>query len=243
MSLLRLLRLLPRSRLSKARRFRLLLPVSRLPPKAALRLRAPMQRTQHPPFPQRNDRGRGGFGNRGGQGGRNRRWGRPDRGRGGRDRRPPGRDLPPSKYASPSDARPPRESQPYEPAAADFEPVILPGESLSKFKDRVPSAHAAPPAEHSSFGAETSAAPPAPRTFTDEELSAGLPGSLFATPPAAVPEEHETPVADLSAETVRRRAGVCRCLFAGRETEIARDLDRLDPEGGPGGDHGRACSE
>jgi ribonuclease G len=110
----------------------------------------PMQRTQHPPFPQRNDRdrGRGGFGNRGGQGGRNRRWGRPDRGRGGRDRRPPGRDLPPSKYASPSDARPPRESQPYEPAAADFEPVILPGESLSKFKDRVPSAPAAPPAEH-----------------------------------------------------------------------------------------------
>src|SRR4029077_14109410 len=53
----------------------------------------PMQRSQHPPFPQRNDRGRGGFGNRGGQGGRNRRFGRPDRGRGGRDRRP-GRDLP-----------------------------------------------------------------------------------------------------------------------------------------------------
>ena len=113
---------------------------------------APMQRTQHPPFPQRNDRGRGGFGNRGGQGGgRNRRWGRPDRGRGGRDRRPPGRDLPPSKYASPSDSRP-REAQPYEAPAADFEPVILPGESLSKFKDRVPSAPAAPAAAgHSSF--------------------------------------------------------------------------------------------
>src|ERR1700688_2963958 len=89
---------------------------------------APMQRTQHPPFPQRNDRGRGGFGNRGGQGGRNKRWGRPGQGRGGRDRRPPGRDLPPSKYASPADSSP-RESLPYKPPTADFEPIILPGES------------------------------------------------------------------------------------------------------------------
>ncbi len=44
---------------------------------------APMQRSQRPPFEQRNDRDRGrdrgGFGNRGGHGGgRNRRWGRPD---------------------------------------------------------------------------------------------------------------------------------------------------------------------
>jgi Rne/Rng family ribonuclease len=158
---------------------------------------APMQRSQRPPFEQRNDRdrGRGGFGNRGGQGGgRNRRWGRPDRGRGGRDRRP-GRDLPPSKYASPADSRP-RESQPYEAPTADFEPVILPGESLSKFKDRIPSAPAAPPAEPSSFGSGTSAAPPAPRIFTDEELSAGLPGALYASRPAAIPEEHEAPAAE-----------------------------------------------
>ena len=84
---------------------------------------APMQRSERPPFQQRNDRdrGRGGFGNRGGRGGRNQRFGRPDRGgRGGRDRRP-GRDLPPSKYASPSDSRP-REAAPYEAPAADFEP-------------------------------------------------------------------------------------------------------------------------
>ena len=157
---------------------------------------APMQRTQRPPFEPRNDRGRSGFGNRGGQGGggRNKRWGRPGQGpRGGRDRRPPGRDLPPSKYASPVDARP-RESQPYEAPAADFEPVILPGESLSKFKDRVPSASAAPVSGHSSFGAGTSAAPPAARTFTDEELSAGLPGSLYASRSAAIPEEHVAPL-------------------------------------------------
>jgi ribonuclease G len=194
---------------------------------------APMQRSQRPPFEQRNDRdrGRGGFGNRGGQGGgRNRRWGRPDRGRGGRDRRP-GRDLPPSKYASPADSRP-RGPQPYEPPAADFEPVILPGESLSKFKDRVPGAAAAPPAEHSSFGAETPAAQQAPRTFTDEELSAGLPGALFATPSTAVPAEHVNPSADLRAEP---SASAPEYVDASPDAkrEIARDLDSLDPEAGP----------
>ncbi|HSZ21394.1 MAG TPA: Rne/Rng family ribonuclease [Candidatus Acidoferrum sp.] len=195
---------------------------------------APMQRSERPPFQQRNDRdrGRGGFGNRGGQGGgRNRRWGRPDRGgRGGRDRRP-GRDLPPSKYASPADSGP-RGPQPYEPPAADFEPVILPGESLSKFKDRVPGPPAAPPAEHSSFGGESPAAQQAPRTFTDEELSAGLPGALFATPPNAIPEEHETPVAGRSAEP---SAGAPEYAAASPDAkaEIARDLDGLDPEAGP----------
>ena len=66
----------------------------------------PVQHTQRP-YEQRPDRGRGGFNDRGGRGGRNRRWGRQG---GGRDRRP-GRDLPPSKYASPKpfDSRP-RES-------------------------------------------------------------------------------------------------------------------------------------
>jgi ribonuclease G len=194
---------------------------------------APMQRTQHPPFPQRNDRGRGGFGNRGGQGGRNKRWGRPGQGqaRGGRDRRPPGRDLPPSKYASPTDSKP-RESQPYEPPAADFEPIILPGESLSKFKDRAPSASAAPPAQHSSFGTEVSAAKPAPRTFTDAELSAGLPGALFTTPVTAIPEGRETPVAEVKPETF---AGAPEYAAASPDAkkDITRDLDGLDLDAGP----------
>jgi Rne/Rng family ribonuclease len=169
-------------------------------PEGGVRPAAPLQRGPRPPFEQRNDRGRGGFGNRGGQGGgRNRRWGRPGQGgRGGRDRRP-GRDLPPSKYASPSDSRP-RESQPYEPPAAEFEPVILPGESLSKFKDRVPSAPSAPPAESASLSAGTPAALPATQTFTDEELSAGLPGSLYVRPSAAIPEERETPAAEAKIE-------------------------------------------
>ena len=193
---------------------------------------APMQRTQHPPFPQRNDRGRGGFGNRGGQGGRNRRWGRPGQGgRGGRDRRPHGRDLPPSKYASPSDSRP-QESKPYEAPAANFEPVILPGESLSIFKERAATTPPTTSAQHSSFASGTAAAPPASRMYTDEEISAGLPGALFTPPPAAIPEEHETPVAGLSAGPV---VGVPEYVEASPDAkkEIARDLDRLDPEAGP----------
>ncbi len=179
------------------------------PSEGGARPSAPMQRVQHPPFEQRNDRGRGGFGgnrDRGGRGGRNQRFGgRSGQNRGGRDRRPGGgRDLPPSKYASPSDSRP-RESRPYEPpTATDFEPVILPGESLSIFRDRAPSAHGispAAPASHSLSTAESVPSLPTSRTFTDEELSAGLPGSLFATPAAVSPVEHETPVSDVKVET------------------------------------------
>jgi Rne/Rng family ribonuclease len=154
---------------------------------------APPMRSSRPPFEQRNDRdrGRGGFGNRGGRGGHggsNRRFGRPDRGRGGRNPRF-GRDLPPAKYASPGgESRPPRESQPYESAGSDFEPVILPGESLAKFKEGAPSAHAAPAIENASSGTAAPAAPPMQRTFTDEELSAGLPGALFVSSSPAVSE-------------------------------------------------------
>ena len=140
----------------------------------------PFQRTQRP-FDQRPDRGgRGGPNDRGGRGGRNRRWGRQG---GGRDRRPPGRDLPPSKYASPRpfDSRPPREPQPYEPPPPGYEPVILPGESLAKYKDRIPT----PPVEHPANASTAQAEPPAstPAETPASESSAGaLPDSLFASP-------------------------------------------------------------
>jgi Rne/Rng family ribonuclease len=60
--------------------------------------------------------------------------------RGRRGGRPGGRDLPSSKYAhnrgdSPRSAEMPRESGAHAPAASDFEPVILPGESLARFKE------------------------------------------------------------------------------------------------------------
>ncbi len=200
---------------------------------------APMQRVQHPPFEkkpfgQRNDRGRGGrggFGNRdrGGRGGRDQRFGRPGQGgpRSGRDRRPQGRDLPSSKYASPADSKP-RESRPYEPpAATEFEPIILPGESLSIFKDRAPFASGAPAAAQASpasMGHTESAAaiPAASRTFTDEQLSAGLPGALFAVPPAAAPAEKEATVSDVKLDSSAGVSKYAAPSLPAAEPEIAR---------------------
>jgi len=144
----------------------------------------PVQHTQRP-YEQRPDRGRGGFNDRGGRGGRNRRWGRQG---GGRDRRP-NRDLPPSKYASPKpfDSRP-RESQPYEPPPADYQPVILPGESLAKYKDRIPAppAPAKPPVEAVASPSTLPAEPPVTsaefvRDTGREQPAAGLPDSLYAS--------------------------------------------------------------
>ena len=154
---------------------------------------SPVQHNQRP-YEQRPDHGRGGFNDRGGRGGgRNRRWGRQG---GGRDRRPAGRDLPPSKYASPRpfDSRPPREAQPYEAPPPGFEPIILPGESLAKYKDRIPAVPAAPPAEatadvsssHSepqiaSFPASSPASSPAAvREPATEREATSLPDTLFA---------------------------------------------------------------
>ena len=104
------------------------------------------------------------------RGGRQR-GGRFRRGR-GPDRRP-GRDLPPSKYAS---SRPFAPSRPYEPPgpeepAGDYSPVILPGESLAKYKDRIPGA--AP------------VTPPATDRLTDaakQSVVPELPASLYASP-------------------------------------------------------------
>ena len=108
----------------------------------------PVQPTNPPlaaPSYERRDRESGGSGfDRGSRGGRGR-WGRG--GGRGRDKRQ-GRDLPPSKYAS---SRPyePRsyELRPYQPPPAGYEPVILPGESLAKYKGRSPAAPAVSPTE------------------------------------------------------------------------------------------------
>jgi Rne/Rng family ribonuclease len=139
------------------------------------------------PYDQRDRGGRshgGGFGR--GRGGRHR-GGRWQRGRGGRHQG--GRDLPSSKYASPRPYAP----RPHEPAGgeaelpADYEPVILPGESLAKYKDRAPSPHLPPePSTEASIAAEEpagmeSATPGAP------EAASSLPSSLYAPaePPAS----------------------------------------------------------
>ncbi len=155
---------------------------------------APPAQSTRPPFEQRNDRGRGGFqgrNDRGGndRGGRNRRFGRQG---GGRDRKP-GRDLPPSKYAStspkPFESRP-HEAQPYEPPPADYEPIILPGESLAKYKDRIPSPPAAPvssaPVVESTAPQIEAGSPvaspmaPSASPATEASFTSALPTSLFA---------------------------------------------------------------
>ncbi|MBZ5697298.1 MAG: Rne/Rng family ribonuclease [Acidobacteriia bacterium] len=169
-------------------------------PDAGAQPAPPAQHTQRP-YEQRPNRGRGGFNDRGG---RNRRWGRQGGGRGQR----PGRDLPPSKYASPRpfDSRP-RESQPYEPPPADFVPIILPGESLAKYKDRIPAAPAVPPAEAAAGTPALQAEPPVSAAdSTQQPSAAGLPDSLYTSslPGASVMEEYAElrPAASIPAEEV-----------------------------------------
>ena len=106
----------------------------------------------------RPERGPGGFGNRNDQGAR--RGGRWRQGRGGGQRHT-GRDLPPSKYASPRPYSPRPQEQTADDLSTGYAPVILPGESLAKYKDRMP------------------AGAPAP---------AESPVSPLGTPPAATPE-------------------------------------------------------
>jgi ribonuclease G len=156
--------------------------------------------------PRGNDRGRGGFGDRGGRGGRNRRWGRPGQGGGNRDRGPR-RDLPPSKYASPKpfDSKP-HESAPYEPAPMDpnFEPIILPGESLAKYKNR----SAAPPFEPSQAGTvETPHAHPNVESAR-EQFDTRLPDSLYATPASAVSPDEQPAVVEASAAVIEEIVAV-----------------------------------
>ena len=149
--------------------------------------------------PARQDRRgfepRGGFGHRRGRGGRGR------RDRGDRDRGPRhGRELPPSKFVS---------HRPYEPPApADehSEPIILPGESLAKYRDRAPAN--VPPINSGSPAAETPtesvAAPPIthealpPMKAALPEVSAAEPSVETVWTPSAerAPEAHvEEPAA------------------------------------------------
>lgn len=109
--------------------------------------RPPVRETPRPPVPfGRQERRPGGFGqgrhDHGRRGGRGGRW-RHGRGggSGGGGHRYQGRELPPSKYASPRPYSPPG-GQPSEELPADYEPIILPGESLAKYKDRMPNAGA-----------------------------------------------------------------------------------------------------
>jgi Rne/Rng family ribonuclease len=150
-------------------------------------------------FGRGSDRG----GDRGGESGRGRggRWGR----RGGRrstGRRPGpgGRNLPPSKYASPQGGEPragesrgydnrgqqsrgfdnrrsegPRQGGPSTPFGSTEEPIMLPGESLAKYRGKPLAAAATPAAEHDSREAQTGPEESMPRAAT--LIPTGLPGN------------------------------------------------------------------
>jgi len=154
-------------------------------------------RFEHRPRGGRDSGRRGGrFDRSGGRGGRG--------GRGG-DRRY-GRELPPSKYASPRSY----DERPGESGAAEGHlSVILPGETLAKYRDRgtpsLPAVEHEPAAESSSLTPvpETPPEPPAPPAHTEFRRSFSstglepLPGETLAKWKAQAPssETHESPIA------------------------------------------------
>src|SRR6266581_1924033 len=155
--------------------------------------------TQNYPARSGNDRPGQNFGrsgDRGGDGGRGGRWGRRGgRHRGGRPQGGPGgRNLPPSKYASPQgvesrgydnrggqprsydNRRPeaPRSSAPSVPSAPEEE-IILPGESLAKYRGKPAVAPASVPSvEHDTREAQNTA----------EEITPRAAGNLPANAPS-----------------------------------------------------------
>ncbi len=176
---------------------------------------APAQ-NQYPPMRTQSGQGQHdrphhdrGFGGGGGRGGRDRggnRGGRFRRG-GGRDRggRPQGRDLPASKYASSGASHSPRPYVPREnqsdSSAPDenLPPIILPGESLAKYRERPPVVAPATPANPTD---SSSAQPIASSTesstgFGESSVPAqhsdtALPSSLYAQPETHVEPAHES---------------------------------------------------
>jgi ribonuclease G len=188
------------------------------------------------------DRGRGGRWGRRGGGGRPR-GGRPQSGPGG------GRNLPPSKYASPQGGEsrgydnrggqprgydnrrqdPPHSSGPSAPTDANEEPIVLPGESLAKYRSKPAAVPApAPMVEHEAHDQQPEAeeitpraagnvAPPAaasganvPRRFSGGLprwllADAGTEGEAAATGEAAAPVEEAAPPEStvLESESVR----------------------------------------
>jgi ribonuclease G len=184
-----------------------------------------------PPFERRgHDRfGRGGGRGRGGRGRSGGRWQRG--GRGG-DRPHNNRELPPSKYASSRPFTP----RPYEPPSddlpADYEPVILPGESLAKYKNRPPVA----PAEPAEPQQEpvTASADAEPQTPAPPVVAPDLPSSLFAEPqlepntaPPQAPSQIDTPPPATEWRWERpRRAPLVPSIL---NTEPARPAPREEP--------------
>jgi ribonuclease G len=152
--------------------------------------RPPVRETPRPPVPfARQERRPGSFGqgrhDQGRRGGRGGRW-RQGRGGQGQGHRYQGRDLPPSKYASPRPYSPPG-GQPSEELPPDYEPIILPGESLAKYKDRTPHASASSSPAASSISSAQPAEMPPPTETHD------YPAAESVRETASDSAEHEEP--------------------------------------------------
>src|SRR6266851_255495 len=191
------------------------------------------------------DRGRGGRWGRRGGGGRPR-GGRPQSGPGG------GRNLPPSKYASPqgSESRSydnrggqprgydnrrqdlPRSSGPSAPINTNEEPIVLPGESLAKYRGKLAAAPApAPMIEYEAHDQQPEAEETTPRVAGNVALpaapsganvprrfSGGLPrwlladggteGEAAATGESAAPVEEASPAESTVLESESARSEV-----------------------------------
>ena len=204
-------------------------PESTAPPAAEPRARFPPppprfnsnQQSRPPRSGQGFNRSdQGAPGGPGGPGGR-RRGGRFRGGRGG-DRRPNRGDLPSAKYASP---RPPSPTmRPYDPPsesepAGNFEMILLPGESLAKYRDRGPAA--------------ASSTPPAVPSSAADSAAPGLPSSLYAAPGApSTMDSRDIPVKEVAAAksdaeifpTIRRfpKSRLLPCLGLARTLNTRR---------------------
>jgi Rne/Rng family ribonuclease len=147
-----------------------------------------------------NDRGPGG-GDRGDHGGRGRRgrWGR----RRGADRRPHGhgggRNLPPSKYTSPQGER---DSRGYDRRGGDRGPasappesreddILLPGESLAKYRGRQPQPPVEPVADREPEERQPNFEPPATRPAAGMQPGPGVPRRFSGNLPHWVLADNE----------------------------------------------------
>ncbi len=184
-------------------------PLAEAPPRATPQQSAPPISR---PYEQRG--GRGGYG-RGG-GGRRGRW---DNRRGGRDRgrdRGPRRDFPPSKYATPSRSYGAPPSEPEAPLPADYEPIILPGESLAKYRDRVPSAPVSPAPVQESAGPQDASQAAGEEKSLEPPTDAEVPAGGFGwTDAAETPEPRaEAPATPPAAELHSEEPAFPQSVFA-----------------------------
>jgi ribonuclease G len=185
----------------------------------------------------RGDRGERG-GDRGGDRGRGRRgrWGRR---RGGGDRRhhgQGGRNLPSSKYASPQGDR---ESRGYDnrrqgergtagPEERHGEEILLPGESLAKYRGRPPQAPVEPLGNHEPEERQPNFEQPKARPAIGMQPPTGGPRRFSGSLPHWVLADNEPEVEGVAGEEIEARAA--EATEAGAAAEAQREEMHAEPQ-------------